>query len=100
MRLYINRDFDDEQRLTFAQAIFSAQDFTTMNTCLQYWRVFIPWPLPRISEGQNEVEYVEGVYDRVRGAAMEWFLSYRILALETMVEELQNPNGGRLGDHR
>jgi hypothetical protein len=96
----INCDYTDEQRLVFAEAILCAADFLAMKKAIDRWNCFVPF-LPRpMLDAEDEVHYVEALHDQLRTYASEWATHCRITALEARIEELEQPNGGRMGDHR
>lgn len=83
-------------QLEAAQAILAATIYGAQCEVLRHWSVFIPYDMPPLRMAESTVESVERTYEILRQAASEWYLNHRITALEARIEDLENPNGGRL----
>lgn len=91
---------DTTKRRKAAQAILAARTYEEQHKALDHWELLVPYGAPYMLASQGEVEYVEGLYLQLRQFAFEWQTNQRFLDLETRIEDLESPEGMRLGDHR
>ena len=92
--------YSAKTKLAAARAVMSATTHEERKGVLDHWGVFRSYAPPIMLADQGEVEYVDGVYEILLLTASNWITNHRLKELEARVEELENPNGGRLGDHR
>lgn len=88
--------YSTKTRLKAARAVLDAKTHEEQKSALNHWGVFNPSPLTGWMAGEGEVEYVERLFAHLRLEAVIWYLSH----LESRIEELETPNGGKLRDHR
>ncbi len=87
--------YSTKTRLAAAKAVLEAKTYDDQKKALDHWGVFLSGSLPPWSN-DIEIEYLEKAFEILRWEVTIWYMSY----LEERIETLENPNGGRPGDHR
>lgn len=85
-----------QSRVPAARAILAAKTYEDQKLALTHWGLFMSAQIPSWKTIQDEASYVFEAFGVLREEVVVWYLGH----LESRIEELENPNGGRLGDHR
>lgn len=88
--------YSTKTRLRAARAVMEAKTHETQKKALDHWGVFNPAPQTAWLAHEGEPEYVERLFAALYMEVISWYMTH----LESRIEDLETPNGGRMGDHR